>query len=180
AAYRLDKLLGLNMVPPTVEKRYRKDRGSCQLWIDGTITLKTKVKDKIRTPSHRVFYWNRALYLQRAFDNLIANADRHQNQYLITEDFRMILIDHSRSFHTSKKFTKKLIYTKDARERLEMKQLPRVFMEKLKALDADSIKTAVEEYLTDKEIEAVLIRRDLIVKEISERIEAQGEDKVLY
>jgi len=181
AAYRLDKFLGLNMVPPTVEKRYRGDRGSCQLWVEGTITLKQKVNDKIKTPSHRVFYWNRALYLQRAFDNLIANEDRHQKQFLITEDFRMILIDHSRSFRTSKKFTRKLINTKDNRGGpKEMKQLPRVFMEKLKTLDADSIKTAVGEYLTDKEIEAVLIRRDLIVKEVNERIEKQGEDQVLY
>lgn len=181
AAYRLDKLLGLNMVPPTVEKRYRGDRGSCQLWIDGTFTLKQKVADKIKTPSHKVFYWNRALYLQRAFDNLIANEDRHQKQFLVTEDFRMILIDHSRSFRTSKKFTRKLINTKDNREgSKEMKQLPRSFMEKLKVLDVDTIKAAVGEYLTDKEIEAVLVRRDLIVKEINERIEKQGEDQVLY
>jgi hypothetical protein len=181
AAYRLDKMLGLHMVPPTVERRYRGDRGSCQLWIDGTITLKQKVKDKIKTPPRRVFYWNRALYLQRAFDNLIANEDRHQNQYLITDDFRMILIDHSRSFRTTRKFTRNLIYTKKHREGpREMKQLPRAFWEKLKALDFASIREAVGEYLTDKEIEAVLLRRDLIVKEVIERIEEHGEDKVLY
>lgn len=178
AAYRLDKLLGLDMIPPTVEKRYRGDRGSCQLWIDGTITLKKKVQDKIKTPSHRVFYWNRALYLQRAFDNLIANDDRHQNQYLITDDFRMILIDHSRSFLTTKKYTKQLINTK--KNGKEMKQLPRAFWEKLLALDAASIREAVGEYLTDKEIEAILIRRDMIKKEVEASIKERGEDQVLY
>jgi hypothetical protein len=178
AAYRMDKLLGLNMVPPTVEKRYRGDRGSCQLWIGGTITLKQKVQDKIKTPPHRVFYWNRALYLQRAFDNLIANDDRHQNQYLITEDFRMVLIDHSRSFLTTKKYTRKLIFTKKSGK--EMKQLPRAFWEKLLALDAATIKEAVGEYLTDKEIDAVLTRRDMIKKEVEDRIKEHGEEKVLY
>lgn len=181
AAYRLDKHLGLNMVPPTVEKRFQGNRGSCQLWIDAWISLKDKYEQNIKIPSYKVFYWNRALFLQRAFDNLIANDDRHQNQYLITKDWRMILIDHSRSFRTTKKFTKKLIYDEKYKEgpRL-MKQLPRAFYEKLKALNSELIKNMVGEYLTDKEIEAVLIRKDLIIKWLDKRIKKLGEDKVLY
>ncbi len=178
AAYKLDKLLGLNMVPPTVERRFGGDRGSCQLWVNDCITLKEKQQKKIKTPSYMVYYWNRALYLQRAFDNLIANEDRHQNQYLITEDFRMLLIDHSRSFRTSGKFTKSLIYSKKSKE--EMKQLPAAFVEKLRALDFDMIREAVGEYLLDKEIEAVLKRRDLILKEVDKRIADLGKEKVLY
>ena len=181
AAYRLDKHLGLNMVPPTVEKRFQNNRGSCQLWVDAKMSLKDKYEQKIKTPSYKVFPWNRALYLQRAFDNLIANEDRHQNQFLITEDWRMILIDHSRSFRTSGKFAKKLIYDEKFKEgpRL-MKQLPRAFVEKLKGLDMESIKGVVGEYLTDKEIEYVLIRKDLILKWLDKQIKKEGEDKVLY
>jgi len=181
AAYRLDKYLGLNMVPPTVEKRFRAERGSCQKLVDYWISLKTKYDKKIKTPSIKIFYWNRALYLQRVFDNLIANEDRHQNQYLITEDWRMILIDHSRSFRTSRKFTKKLIYDEKYKEgpRL-MKELPRAFVEKLKSLNFQVIKDSVEDYLTDKEIKAVLTRKDLIIDWINKRIKKLGEDKVLY
>ena len=182
AAYRLDKLIGLNMVPPTVEKRFEGNRGSCQLWVDSMMSLKKKAEDKIKTPSYKVFYWNRAFYMQRAFDNLIANADRHQNQTLITEDWRMILIDHSRSFPTAKKFTKKLIYDEKNKEgpTFIMKQLPRALYEKIKSLNAEAIKGAVGEYLTDKEIEAVLVRKDLIVKWVEARIKKLGEDQVLY
>lgn len=61
-----------------------------------------------------------------------------------------------------------------------MKQLPRVFVEKLKGLDMESIKGVVGEYLTDKEIEYVLIRRDLILKWLDKQIKKEGEDKVLY
>lgn len=181
AAYRLDKYLGLNMVPPTVEKRFKGNRGSCQLYIDAWISLKDKYDRDIKTPPQKIFFWNRALYLQRAFDNLIANEDRHQNQYLITEDWRMILIDHSRSFRTSKKFTKNLIYDEKYKEgpRL-MKELPRAFVEKLKSLNFEVIKEIVQDYLTDDEIEAVLIRRDLILKWIDNQIKKVGEDNVLY
>ncbi len=182
AAYRLDKYLGLNMVPPTVERRFQGNRGSCQLWVDSMMSLKKKFEEKIKTPSYKVFYWNRAFYNQRAFDNLIANEDRHQNQYLITEDWRMILIDHSRSFRTAKKFTKKLIYDEKYKEgpTFIMKELPRSLYEKIKSLNAEVIKGVVGEYLTDKEIEAVLARKDLIVEWVEDRIKKMGEDKVLY
>ena len=33
AAYELDKVLGLGMVPPTVERRYDRETGSLQLWV---------------------------------------------------------------------------------------------------------------------------------------------------
>jgi len=180
-AYRLDKYLGLNMVPPTVERRFQENRGSCQIWAEYWKSLRDKYKEKIKAPSYKVFYWNRATYLHRAFDNLIANEDRHQGNILITKDWRMILIDHSRSFRTSKKFTNKLIYTEKHKEGPKiMKELPRAFVEKLKSLNLEVIKDVVGEYLTDKEIKAVLARRDLILKEIDKRIKKYGEDKVLY
>jgi hypothetical protein len=181
AAYRLDKHLGLGMVPPTVEKRFRGNLGSCQLWIFSKMSLKDKYEKNIKTPSYKVFPWNRALYLQRAFDNLIANEDRHQNQFLITEDWRMILIDHSRSFRTTKKFTTRLIYDEKYKEGPRtMNELPRAFFEKLKTLNQEVMREVVGEYLTDKEIEAVIMRKDLIVNWIENRIKEVGENNVLY
>ncbi len=61
-----------------------------------------------------------------------------------------------------------------------MKELPRAFVEKLKSLNFQVIKDIVENYLTDKEINAVLTRRDLIIDWINKRIKKLGEDKVLY
>ena len=61
-----------------------------------------------------------------------------------------------------------------------MKELPRAFVEKLKSLNFEIIKNTVGEYLTEREINAVLIRRDLILKDIDERIKKFGEKKVLY
>ncbi len=181
AAYRLDKYLGLNMVPPTVEKRFRGNRGSCQLWVDYWIKATAKNEQKIKVPSYKVFYYNRATYLRWAWDNLIANPDRHTGNFFITKDWRIILPDHSRSFRTSKKFTKNLIYTEKHKEGPKvMKELPRAFFENLKALNFEAIKDVVGEYLTDKEIKALLMRRDLIIDEINKRIKELGEDKVLY
>jgi hypothetical protein len=180
AAYLLDKLLGLNMVPPTVERRFREDRGSCQYWIDDTMSLKTREEKKIKMPSYKIFPWNRATYLQRFWDNLIDNVDRHMNQILITKDWRMILIDHSRSFRDSRT-SKKLIYTEKHPEGPKlMSQLPRAIVEKIKGLTFDGIKSVVATYLTDGEINNILLRRDLILAEIDRLIKKNGESEVLY
>ena len=181
AAYRLDKYLGLNMVPPTVEKRFMEKRGSCQLWVDYWMKASKKNEENIKVPNIKVFYYNRSTYLRWAFDNLIGNEDRHAGNIFITEDWRTILPDHSRCFRTSDKFTKKLIYTQSHPEGPKiMKELPRAFVEKLKSLDAEHIRDCVGEYLTDKEIEAVLQRRDLMLEVINKRINELGEDQVLY
>ena len=181
AAYRLDRYLELNMVPPAVEREFQGKRGCCQLWVTAEMDLRRKAREKIKTPSDKVYYWNNATYLHRAFDNLIANEDRHYGNILITKDWRMILIDHSRSFRTSKKFSTELIYTEKHIEGPKiMRKLPRTFVEKLKALNFELMKDIVGKYLTDKEIEAVLMRRDLILKEIDKLIKKHGEAEVLY
>ena len=181
AAYLLDKHLGLGMVPPTVERLFRDERGSCQYWVDDCMSLKEREEKRIKMPPVKVFAWNRATYLQRFFDNLIANEDRHTNQILITPDWRMILIDHSRSFRTSGRFTKSLLYSAKHPEGPKlMSELPRVLVDKVKSLDFPSIKAVVGENLSDNEIRAVLIRRDLILTEIDRLVRANGENKVFY
>ncbi|MCR4395919.1 MAG: hypothetical protein NUW07_04185 [Candidatus Saccharicenans sp.] len=181
AAYLLSNHLELNMVPPTVERRFHNNRGSCQLWIEHEMTLKKKTEKNIKTPPLKLMQWNRAVYLQRAFDNLIANEDRHLNNVLITKDWRMILIDHSRSFRTGKKFTQNLIYSEKHPEGPKlMSELPRAFVEKIKALNFELIKSVTGEYLTDDEINAILARKELILKAIDKLIQEKGEDKVLY
>ena len=180
AAYLFDKYLGLNMIPPTVEKRFRNDRGSCQLWVKAKMTMKDKVEQKIKTPPIKVFYYNRALNLQRYLDNLIGNEDRHQNNYLITEDWRILLIDHSRSFRTAKKWTTELPYGEKNKEGLVLKEMPKDLLEKTKALTFEVIKGFVGDTLSDDEINAVLARKELIIQYINKLIEKNGETNVLY
>lgn len=181
AAYRLDKLLGLNMVSPTVEKRFQGERGSCHLIIDNCINLRQKEAQEIKTPSYRIFPLNKATYLQRAWDNLIFNEDRNIGDILYTQDWRMLLCDHTRSFRTSGKSTKSLLFNERTKPAPKpMRKLPRAFVEKLKSVDFDAIREAVGEYLTNKEINAVLMRRDLIIDWLNKWIKKHGEDEVLY
>jgi hypothetical protein len=98
------------------------------------------------------------------------------------EDWRMILIDHSRSFGTGKKASADLIYDEKFKEgpQFIMGTMPRALLEALKALTAESIRTAVGEYLTDEEIACTLGRRDAILAWMDKRLAKEGEAKVLY
>jgi hypothetical protein len=181
-AYRLSRALGLHMVPVTAEREFQGDRGSCQIWVEPWNTMETVMKKKLNPPGIKALYNARNLCLQRAFDNLIYNVDRHQRNYLIMEDWRMILIDHSRSFATSKKACSDLIYDEKNREneKFIMDTLPRAFFEAIKALTAEGARTAVGEYLTDGEISCMMSRRDLIVAWMDKHIAELGEARVLY
>ena len=182
AAYQMDKLLGLNMIPPTVERKFKGKRGSLQLWIEHEYSFLEIMEQKIPIPQSKIDHVYKMRYLNRAFDSLIANEDRTQQNIRYTKDWRIILIDHSRSFRSSKKFTEKLLFGKHAerRPKILFLKLPRAFVEKVKALNFDNIKKAVGRYLKDREIKAILIRKELLLAEIEELIKERGEDYVLY
>jgi hypothetical protein len=61
-----------------------------------------------------------------------------------------------------------------------MLELPRTLVDNIKTWNFEIIKGAVGDYLSDDEINAVLTRRDLVLKEIDKIIKRNGEDKVLY
>ncbi len=182
AAYRMDKWLGLNMVPPTVEKRFRGKVGSCQLWIENTVILREKHEEGIEPEIRESQNWKRTGYLQQVFDNLIGNEDRNMGNVLLTSDNRPLLIDHSRTFRTSKAFTESLPFSEDnLLEGAEiMRELPRALVEKIAALEPDIIRDAVGKYLTNREIQAIMDRKVLILKEIERLISLYGEASVLY
>jgi hypothetical protein len=181
AAYKLDQYFGMGMVPPTVERRFRGSRGSLQLWINLEHSELERIKEDIAIPEDRRAHCDKMLYLARAFDSLIGNIDRTQQNIRWTNDWCLILIDHSRAFRTKRLYTDQLIYGQNGlRKSMGFDQLPREFVEKVKALNQDKIRSIVGEYLSYSEIEAMMLRKKLLVKDIEQLIEERGEDAVLY
>jgi hypothetical protein len=186
AAYRLDKLIGLNMIPPAVERDFQGKKGALVLWATSEHSLLEIEDKKIEMPEWALPQINDMKYITRAWDSLVANDDRTQQNILYTKDWRTILFDHSRSFRSGKEYTERLMNGKNGLKVSEagrpflFRRLPRWFVEKVKGLDFKSIKEAVGPYLEDKEIEAILKRKVLLLAEIDGMIKESGEDKVLY
>lgn len=187
AAYRLDKLLGLNMIPPTVEREFQGKKGALSFWAATEYSLLKIDEQKIESPKSALPQIDKMKYLTRAWDSLVANEDRTQQNVLYTKDWRTILIDHSRAFRSTNEFTDRLMFGKNGIKKKSadgspflFRTLPKSFVDKIKALDFKSIKDAVGTYLTDNEIEAILKRKTLLLTEIDEMIKESGEPKVLY
>jgi hypothetical protein len=181
AAYRMDKLLGIDMVPPTVEKEFLGAAGSGQLWIDGTSLYRDMLAEGKSREPFRTEGWKKAGYIAQLFDNLIGNEDRHLGNVLVTGDFRALLIDHSRTFRTLKSFVEGLPFS-DKNIPLEnlMRKLPRSLVDRVSALSEGAVRDAVGDLLSDEEIQAVMARKKLLVDEIQKITARFGESDVLY
>ena len=181
AAYEMDKLLDLNLVPPTVEREFKGKKGSLQLGIDKLYSELEIMEENIEVPKEKIDNRSNMKYITRAFDCLIGNDDRTQQNILFNTDWRVVLIDHSRAFRSTPEYTERLVYGKNGiKGALLFRRLPRSFVEKIKALNTDDLQLALRPYLKKKEIKAILARKELLLREIEEMIQEQGEDKVLY
>lgn len=186
AAYRLDKLIGLNMVPPAVEREFQGKPGALVYWVENKYSLLQLVEQKIRIPDEALDHSEKMKWLTRAWDSLIANEDRTQQNVLYTEDWRTIIFDHSRAFRSTKEFTGRLMFGRNGIKVSSQgtpfifRRLPRWFVDNIKTLTFEGIRAAVGTTLTDKEIKAILARRDLLLKEVATMIAEQGEAAVIY
>jgi hypothetical protein len=186
AAYRLDKLIGLNMIPPAIERDFEGKSGALVLWAKNKYSLLKVMENNIPIPIEVRTRVDNMKYLVRAWDSLIGNEDRTQQNVLYTEDWRTIIFDHSRAFRSTGDFAKRLMFGRDGIKKgasgdpFLFKRLPRWFVDRIKTLTFESIRGAVGTTLTDKEIRAILVRRDLLLEEVAQMIQDQGEEAVLY
>lgn len=174
AAYELDKLLGMDMVPPTVERRYQGDPVSFQLWVEDAKLLK-QLPDQHAPDADR---WNRQVYRHRVFDNIIANIDRNSGNMLVDGVWNIILIDHSRAFTD----TKTLPFETQKRDHKTVELMTRIdrpFFERVEALDFPTLKQRVGPWVMgDGWLRALLKRRDRVVEHFKTLAAAKGDAEV--
>ena len=169
AAYELSRLLDLDhMMPVYVERKWNGLTGSISWFVPTMMDESERNKKNIQPPSATA--WNHQMYRMRVFSALVRDTDRNLTNVLITPDWKVMMIDFSRAF----RLQPELMYNKD------LARIDRKLMAKLESLDRGSVKTAVGDWLTNGELDAVMKRRDLLVAHFKGLIAQLGEDKVLY
>jgi len=174
AAYELDKLLGLGMVPPTVERRVGGRKGCLQYWVTGT-TMESYPETPVDLET-----WRQQVSVMWLFDDLIANIDRHLNNAMVSPANRLVLIDNSKTFRGYRTLLNDLdangtgtharfwcVPYDPARVRYPTRY-PRQFVERLRAVSEDEIKDAIGRYIWGYDQKLVLKRWELILARLEE------------
>lgn len=167
AAYRVAKMLKLDNVPVCVYREVDGQPASVDWWVDNVQFDELTRRDrKIEPPDAES--WARQLNLVRAFDQLIDNVDRNQGNLLIDRNWKVWMIDHSRSFRVTT-----VLRRPDALNRVSLEM-----MNGLRSLNLAECNAQLKPYLTDDEIRTMLVRRDLEVKLFETAVSEKGPDAV--
>jgi hypothetical protein len=159
AAYRLDRALGLDMVPVTVLREIDGQMGSVQEWVEGAIDreaaeaygLELFASDKVVDQ----------LSKGTIFDILIGNPDRQADDILcLVGHHRLFLIDHSKAFSTSTEID----WVGEGAISVDPG-----LIEAIQRLDRPSLIQELGELINEDQIDALLMRRDKILEQVLPR-----------
>jgi hypothetical protein len=169
AAYRLDKIMDLNMIPVSVERKVAGKTSAVTWWVDDKqFDEVERVKQGVEPPDKDL--WNKQMYVVRVFDQLIYNTDRNLGNLVIDKRWRMWMIDHTRAFR---------LETKLQNEK-NLVMCDRKLLASMKKLDEATMEEQLKPYLTKSEIKAIIARRDKIVKFFDAAVAEHGEGAVMY
>jgi len=161
AAYKLDRKLGIGLVPITIERSVEGNKGSLQVWYDGLVS---KLSYKEAGEDYEGHCDRKAQRnMMRVYDYLIMNDDRNQTNILHnTDDWQVWFIDHSRSFSDSLKLTEQMRKSEDIYLTPEFRAI-------LEATDRDQL-DSLQPYLHKRRIQQMDRRRNFLLSgEVNEK-----------
>jgi hypothetical protein len=168
AAYELSRLVGLDNVPPATLRKLHGKNGSVQIWVENAMTERMRIDKKAEPPEAQ--QWSKQLQVMNVFDALVYNTDRNRGNMLITADWKLWMIDHTRAFRRNAVL----------RDGVALNQCERGMYQRLKSLDEAVVRERLKPYLSSFEMDALWKRRRLILERLDKLIAERGEEKVLY
>lgn len=168
AAYLVDRLVGLRMVPATVERRVNNRDGSLQWWVESKMTEAGRLQQALTPPDPEA--WDRQVLKMRLFDALICNTDRNPSNILVTQAFQLRLIDHSRAFRPRP----------DIARPEQLTRFSQALLDGLGRLTQDALTSRAARYLTPAQIAALLQRRDALLDLARTMVARRGAAAVIY
>ncbi len=160
AAYEMDKLLGLHMVAPAVERTIDGVAGALIMWIDD-VRMWKELGSKPASIA-----WSTQMVRMEMFDALIGNIDRNAGNILVDNRWTVYLIDHSRAYVTAKEPPAKFGH------------VDRALWERIQALDEARLQQTLGRWVDKNAITAILERRTRMAKAIDKLVKEKGANEV--
>jgi hypothetical protein len=169
AAYRLADLLGLDFIPPTVERTVDGVPGILQLFVTDSLSLRDRERLGL-LPADEASY-HQALDEIRVFELLTGERCGDADDTLIHKPtWKICRVDFSEAFATDP----------DLAEDCPLERCPRRFYERLLRTARSMVESMLKPYLSDSEINALCERKKRIVARLQQQIIEKGERLVLY
>jgi hypothetical protein len=160
AAYRIDRMLGIGLVPVTVTRTIDGREGSVQVWIENAMEMQTAADKNLAVGDTDLLL--QRLMLMYVLDAMIYNVDRNFTNVLVRPDRdELFLIDHSRAFRTTKKLP-------DLKEERDI-PVPESVARELRSLEIDTLESELGDLLSKRQIRAIDARRKRLVSELDQR-----------
>ena len=156
AAYALDRLLGLDMVPVTVARALDGEPGALQ-YVPANYLTETR-RRAANTGSSAWCPLRDQFPAMYVFDTLIYNEGRTlEHIAYAAESFNLMLLGHERAFGTQR--------GRPAHLQEAMLELGPAWLEALQALDEDRLADALSDYLSRRQIRALARRIETVIEE---------------
>ncbi len=170
AAYRLAELVGLgDMMPVTVERTWDGKPGSLMWWLDEVMFDEQARLEAGSWPADMV-RWAAQMARMLVFVELVQDTDRNQGNIMYTRGWTLHMIDFTRAFRRGRELQRPN----------DLVSCDRALFARLQTLTRAEVEASTTPYLTRREVDAVLSRRDTIVAHFARLIEEDGEARVLY
>lgn len=170
AAYKVAELVGLaDMIPVTVERRWKNQSGAMTWWVDDVMLDEAARLAERRWPDDMLRF-NEQHARMRMFAELVYDTDRNHGNILYDTDWKLWMIDFSRAFRI----------WGDLRAPQDLNRCDRSVLGLMRTLTRDRLREHVGEHLNGGEVDAVLERRDKLVQHFDALVSQRGEAAVLF
>ena len=169
AAYKLNRMLGLDIVPPCVERKIGSKTGSLCFWVEGSMTEAGRREQGLQ-PSDYAMYKGQLREIE-LFQQFIADLDYSDLRNLVVdENLRIHKVDSSMAFDPDP----------DLLTGLYSSRLSRRLIRGLEALDKKEMNEMLKPLLHKDQLGSLWERRKRILKRAKQLIADYGEERTLY
>jgi len=169
AAYELNKLLGLDIVPPTVEREVEGFKGSLQYFVPDCMSEADRERLRLQPPDLKAFL-NRLDEI-KVFEILVKEPCLDKDDTLIQQPgWKVYRVDFAEAFAPYPGLPADC----------PVNRCPRRLFERLRKTARQVVADYLKPYLSEKEIDAICERKKKMIARLEGLMKTEGERNVLY